>query len=122
MRGELLNYEDLKDIDKKQKYWIEEKYHGSALYEIYKSGLMFYISRCENNICISTSILSSELKLRIKDNIMKIYEWISFEEYIDRKLNILKLEIDLSLEHRNQSLFNKLSKDYDFYMKLLKTN
>ncbi|WP_446898324.1 IDEAL domain-containing protein [Clostridium sp. LBM24168] len=113
MKGELFNFEDLKNLNSNTKVWGEFKYHGADVYVIknlhYGITFMKYISE---STWISFFMNYSTLKINIENNVVKIYEWLSAKEYIDCRIGIVRNEIDIMLNMNNEEGFMKLTSEY----------
>jgi len=118
MKGEQLNYDDIRHLKHDTKIWVEEKYHKSNLYKIRNHcfGITIILNDTDD-MWITRRIEDKELQIQLKQNLLKIYEWISYDDYIKNKLQSLKSLIDLSISINDKPRFLELTEEYNNLIK-----
>ncbi|MBV4424485.1 hypothetical protein [Clostridium tyrobutyricum] len=122
MKGEVYNLDDIIRIENGSKVWIESKYRKSDLFIINKknyNNINFIIDKYLSkwfNICLNYK----QLETKINMGEIKIYEWLSDDEYLVRNIERLRnnIEIDLILQNKDEFIketakYNKLIKELE---------
>lgn len=122
MKGEVYNLDDIIRIENGSKVWIESKYRKSDLFIINKkkyNNINFIIDKYLSkwfNICLNYK----QLETKMNSGEMKIYEWLSDDEYLVRNIERLRnnIEVDLILQNKDEFIretakYNKLIKELE---------
>ncbi|MBR9648315.1 hypothetical protein KM792_12690 [Clostridium tyrobutyricum] len=122
MKGEVYNLDDIIRIENGSKVWIESKYRKSDLFIINKknyNNINFIIDKYLSkwfNICLNYK----QLETKINMGEIKIYEWLSDDEYLVRNIERLRnnIEVDLILQNKDEFIketakYNKLIKELE---------
>lgn len=117
MKGELLNYNDIRNLKDNSKVWVIWRHQSSDVYTIKKLqyGIDF-IKYYSHNHWLSFFMTYTALEYSVNNDIAKIYEWISNDEYIENRLSIIKSAINMSLDTNDREKFMRLSKEYRFLL------
>ncbi|WP_446897767.1 IDEAL domain-containing protein [Clostridium sp. LBM24168] len=122
MKGELLNYNDIKNLEDNSKVWVIWRHQSSDVYTIKKLQYgVDFIKYYSPNHWLSFFMTYTALEYSVNNNIARVYEWISNEEYIKNRLLIVKKAIDISLDKNDKEKFMRLSKEYNSLLEQKRT-
>ncbi|MBA5850812.1 IDEAL domain-containing protein [Clostridium sp. cel8] len=117
MKGELLKFDDVKNLGTNSKVWVIWKEESSDIYIIkkLKYGIDFVKYYSPSN-WISFFMTYTALEYSMENGIVEIYKWVSNKEYIENGLMVIKSAIDNSLDMNNKDEFMRLTKKYNKFL------
>lgn len=114
MKGEKYNFDDIKELKNGTKVWVEQEHKNSDLFIIKKVqyGISISIYK-EPADLISFFLHYKKLEVKMNNDDIKIYEWLSYEEYMANKIRNLRNSIEVSLMLGNRKEFLTLTTKYN---------
>lgn len=118
MRGERYSFDDIKELKNGTKVWIEQEHKNSDLFIIKKVnyGISVSIDK-EPTDLISFFLHYKKLEIKMNNGDIKIYEWLSNEEYLMSKIENLRNNIEIALILENRTEFIILTTKYNELLK-----
>lgn len=107
MKGEIYDFNDVVTLESGVKVWIEQKYRKSDLFVIEKdnyANINFIIDK-HLSTWFNISLKYKQLEIKMNNNEIKIYEWLSNDEYLLRNIEKLRNNIEVALILQNKAEF-----------------
>lgn len=119
MKGERYDFHRIIKLKNNTKVWIEQKYRKSDLFTIKNIhyGINFIIEKNVSKKWLSFFLQYRSLEFKMKNDAIKIYEWLSSDEYLIRGIERLRNNIEVALILGNKAEFITATSEYNNWIK-----